>query len=44
MAEMVDDIEWVTPGNSAVGGTVRGKQALARIVREGFWGEVRGVG
>jgi ketosteroid isomerase-like protein len=28
MAEMVDDIEWVTPGNSAVSGTVRGKQAL----------------
>lgn len=28
MAEMVDDIEWITPGNSAVGGTVNGKQAL----------------
>jgi uncharacterized protein len=28
MAEMVDDIEWITPGNSAVSGTVRGKQAL----------------
>jgi ketosteroid isomerase-like protein len=28
MAEMVDDVEWVTPGNSAVSGTVRGKQAL----------------
>jgi ketosteroid isomerase-like protein len=28
MADMVDDIEWITPGNSAVSGTVRGKQAL----------------
>ena len=28
MAEMVDDIEWITPGNSAVSGTVRGKEAL----------------
>jgi uncharacterized protein len=29
MADMVDDIEWITPGNSAVSGTVRGKRALA---------------
>ncbi|HEY1775149.1 MAG TPA: nuclear transport factor 2 family protein [Solirubrobacteraceae bacterium] len=40
MAEMVDDIEWVTPGNSAVGGTVRGKQALGeqwgKILQKGF--------
>jgi uncharacterized protein len=28
MAEMVDDIEWITPGNSVVSGTVRGKEAL----------------
>jgi uncharacterized protein len=40
MAEMVDDIEWVTPGNSAVSGTVRGKQALgehwAKVAQKGF--------
>jgi ketosteroid isomerase-like protein len=29
MAEMVDDVEWITPGKSAISGTVRGKQALA---------------
>jgi uncharacterized protein len=28
MAEMVDDIEWITPGNSVVSGSVRGKKAL----------------
>lgn len=28
MADMADDIEWITPGNSAISGTVRGKQAL----------------
>jgi ketosteroid isomerase-like protein len=31
MAEMVDDVEWITPGNSAVSGTVRGKQALGEL-------------
>ena len=40
MVDMVEDIEWVTPGNSAVGGTVRGKQALgeywAKIAQQGF--------
>jgi uncharacterized protein len=40
MAEMVDDVEWITPGNSAIGGTVRGKQALgehwAKIAQKGF--------
>jgi len=40
MAEMVDDIEWVTPGNSAISGTIRGKQALGeqwgRIAQKGF--------
>lgn len=40
MVDMVDDIEWVTPGNSAVSGTVRGKQALgehwAKIAQKGF--------
>jgi ketosteroid isomerase-like protein len=28
MENMADDIEWITPGNSAISGTVRGKQAL----------------
>jgi hypothetical protein len=40
MAEMVDDIEWITPGNSAISGTVRGKEALgahwAKIAQKGF--------
>ena len=40
MADMVDDIEWVTPGNSAVSGTVHGKQALgehwAKFAAKGF--------
>jgi ketosteroid isomerase-like protein len=40
MAEMADEIEWITPGNSAVSGTVRGKQALgehwAKFVEKGF--------
>jgi ketosteroid isomerase-like protein len=40
MADMVDDIEWVTPGNSAISGTVRGKQALgehwAKFAQNGF--------
>jgi ketosteroid isomerase-like protein len=40
MAEMVDEIEWITPGNSAVSGTVRGKEALgehwARFAPKGY--------
>ena len=40
MADMVDDIEWITPGNSAVSGSVRGKQALGehwgKLVEKGF--------
>jgi len=28
MADMVDDIEWITPGNSAISGTTHGKQEL----------------
>jgi ketosteroid isomerase-like protein len=40
MAEMDDGIEWITPGNSAVSGTVRGKQALgehwAKFAEKGF--------
>jgi ketosteroid isomerase-like protein len=40
MAEMVDDIEWITPGNSAISGTTRGKQELganwAKLAENGF--------
>ena len=40
MAEMVDDVEWITPGHSAVSGTVRGKQALgehwAKFAEKGY--------
>ncbi len=40
MAEMVDDIEWITPGNSAISGTTRGKQELganwATLAEKGF--------
>ncbi len=39
MAEIVDDIEWITPGNSAIGGTVRGKQALGEL-----WGKLAAKG
>jgi ketosteroid isomerase-like protein len=35
MADMADDVEWVTPGNSAVSGTVRGKQGLGEL-----WGKL----
>jgi ketosteroid isomerase-like protein len=31
MASMADDIEWITPGNSAISGTVHGKQAVAAL-------------
>lgn len=40
MAEMVDDVEWVTPGRSAVSGTIRGRQALgehwAKFAEKGY--------
>jgi hypothetical protein len=40
MAEMVDDIEWITPGNSAISGTARGKQEVgalwAKFAEKGF--------
>lgn len=40
MADMADDIEWITPGNSAVGGTRRGKQEVgqlwAQLAEKGF--------
>jgi ketosteroid isomerase-like protein len=40
MADIADEIEWITPGNSAISGTVRGKQALgehwAKFAEKGF--------
>ncbi len=40
MADMADEIEWVTPGNSAVSGTARGKQEVgavwAQLAEKGF--------
>jgi ketosteroid isomerase-like protein len=40
MADMADDIEWVTPGNSAISGTSRGKQEVgelwAKLLEKGF--------
>jgi uncharacterized protein len=40
MADMADDIEWVTPGNSAVSGTLRGKEEVgafwAQLAQKGF--------
>ncbi len=35
METFTDDIEWVTPGNSAVSGTLHGKQEVGR-----FWGQL----
>ena len=34
MADMADDIEWITPGNSAISGTLRGKQEVGEL-----WGK-----
>jgi ketosteroid isomerase-like protein len=40
MARIADDVEWITPGNSAVSGTVHGKQDVgalwAKFVEKGF--------
>src|SRR5437763_4890085 len=40
MAAMADDVEWITPGNSAISGTVRGKQDVgarwAKLAEKGF--------
>jgi uncharacterized protein len=40
MAEIADDVEWITPGNSAVSGTRQGKEEVgalwARYAEEGF--------
>ncbi len=34
MANMADDIEWITPGNSAIGGSIHGKEAVGEL-----WGK-----
>jgi ketosteroid isomerase-like protein len=39
MARIADDIEWITPGNSAISGTVRGKQAVGEL-----WGQLAAKG
>lgn len=39
MADMADDIEWVTPGKSAISGTRRGKQEVGEL-----WAELLGKG
>jgi ketosteroid isomerase-like protein len=40
MANIADDVEWVTPGNSAISGTARGKQEVganwAKLAEKGF--------
>ena len=40
MGNMADDVEWITPGNSAISGTVRGKQEVgalwAKFAEKGF--------
>jgi uncharacterized protein len=40
MARIADDVEWITPGNSAISGTVRGKQEVAalwtKLAEKGF--------
>jgi ketosteroid isomerase-like protein len=35
MARIADDIEWITPGASAISGTVRGKPAVGAL-----WGKL----
>ena len=40
MENIADDVEWVTPGNSAISGTIRGKEAVgalwAKLAEKGF--------
>jgi uncharacterized protein len=35
MEDLADDIEWITPGNSSVSGTLRGKEEVGK-----FWGQL----
>jgi uncharacterized protein len=39
MENMADDIEWITPGNSAISGSVHGKEAVG-----GLWAQLAGKG
>jgi uncharacterized protein len=40
MSDMAEDVEWITPGNSAISGTLRGKEAVggqwAKLAEKGF--------
>jgi uncharacterized protein len=40
MARMADDVEWITPGNSAISGALHGKQEVgdlwAKLAEKGF--------
>lgn len=40
MARVADDVEWITPGNSAISGTLHGKQEVgdlwAQLAEKGF--------
>ena len=40
MARIADDVEWITPGNSAISGTLRSKQEVgalwAKLAEKGF--------
>ena len=40
MARIADDVEWITPGNSAISGTLHGKQEVgglwAKLAEKGF--------
>ena len=31
MENIADDVEWITPGNSAISGTIHGKQAVGQL-------------
>ncbi|HLY49733.1 MAG TPA: nuclear transport factor 2 family protein [Solirubrobacteraceae bacterium] len=35
MENLADDVEWITPGNSSVSGTLRGKEEVGK-----FWGQL----
>jgi ketosteroid isomerase-like protein len=39
MARIADDVEWITPGNSAISGTVHGKQEVGAL-----WAQLAGKG
>ena len=39
MARIADDVEWITPGNSAISGTAHGKQEVGVL-----WAQLAGKG